>query len=471
MTKGIRYRYVGKKRVSSLTSHTMLSGQSGSGKTNAREKMAMEYKAKGWKVFDVYDSGRFENHLYSFAEDSPYKAELLRIYTRGRLQPQAHPNSIIWIVGRGLDAYDRLPASVKLRSFESSELRIHDMMMLFGETDARKSMLAEIELAKGQIDFIQAKEYLKRYLSSRSFMRNQAMALIHRINRWQTSGMFSAGAEHLDLLAEAKDQESVTSFCTVCLDPEEEAIVYSLLLRKLLELKRKRLVQHRILVCFGEVSVMTDEMKDIPAWGAALGSLLRVIRQGRDYGLDALVDCQRESDLPPKLRRQFGYHYFMRTNQKESEIVEEVQNVPKPILDNLSSLKPGQCLMVTGSQWEYPLQVSPTTHKHKEPWFDVLRMLGERDGWQVPDLKGIFGGLEEPVWEQPAKPEEAHGISRKDVIRWMLVENDALQKPRGWLRELCESTGLDYGQARQVLAEMKKAGNSTSKSKTATARP
>src|SRR3990167_191232 len=265
MTKGIRYRYVGKKRVSSLTSHTMLSGQSGSGKTNAREKMAMEYKAKGWKVFDVYDSGRFENHLYSFAEDSPYKAELLRIYTRGRLQPQAHPNSIIWIVGRCLDAYDRLPASVKLRSFESSELRIHDMMMLFGETDARKSMLAEIELAKGQIDFIQAKEYLKRYLSSRSFMRNQAMALIHRINRWQTSGMFSAGAEHLDLLAEAKDQESITSFCTVCLDPEEEAIVYSLILRKLLELKRKRLVQHRLLVCFGEVAVMTDEMKDIPA--------------------------------------------------------------------------------------------------------------------------------------------------------------------------------------------------------------
>ena len=454
--------------MSSLTSHSMVSGQAGSGKSNELEYIATRYQEKGWKVFDIYDSGRFENHLYSFKEDSPFKSELMRIFTRGRTQPKAYKNNIIWMVGRGLDAYDRLPASINLRSFASSELRVHDMMMLFGETDARKNMLAEIEMAKGQIDFIQAKEYLKRYLKSRSFMRNQAMALIHRLNRWQTSGMFSEGVEHLDLLAEATKQDEITSFCTVCMDPEEEAIVYSLIIRKLLELKRKRLIKNRVLLCFREIAVMTDEMKDIPAWGAALSSMLKVLRQGRDMGIDALVDCQRESDLPPKLRRQFGYHYFMRTNQKESEIVEEVQNVPKDILANLSGLKPGQYLLVTGSQWEYPLQAPPTAHKHKEPWFDVLKMLGERDGWQTPDLKAIFGSLESPIWEEAEQPQQAAALSEMAVIRWILEDNDAPNKPRGWLRELCEATGLDYGNTRRVKAQMEKERLRTSKSGMAT---
>lgn len=449
----VRYRYVSRKTVGSLTSHSMLSGMSGSGKSNALEHIAMEYKRRGWKVFDIYDSGRFENHLYSFEEQNPQKLRLLHTYTRGRLRPEKHASSIIWIVGRGLDAYDRLPASVQLRSLSSSDLRIHDMMMLFGETDARKSMLAEIELAKGQISFTEAKQYLKRYLSSRSYMRNQAMALIHRIMRWQTSGMFSEGVPHLDMLAEAQKRDVVTSFCTVCLDPEEEAIVYSLILRKLLELKRKRLIPHRVLLCFREVSVMTDEMKDIPAWGAALSSMLRVLRQGRDYGIDLITDCQRESDLPPKLRRQFGYHYFMRTNRKEREIIEEVQSVPPETLENISGLGVGQCIMVTGSQWEYPIQIPPTSHRHKVPGMDVLMMLGERDGWQKPDMEAIFGGLEAPEWQEPEKSQDAQeeeserALCRADARRYLRIHG--ANAKHGWKTARARLLGFNASHYRE----------------------
>ena len=66
-------------QVQVLVGHTMISGKSGSGKSNACEWIATQYFEKGgYKIVDLYDSGRFENMLYGFPEDDPF---LIDIYT------------------------------------------------------------------------------------------------------------------------------------------------------------------------------------------------------------------------------------------------------------------------------------------------------------------------------------------------------------------------------------------------------
>lgn len=405
-----QYLYFGKRVVRSLTSHMLVSGKSGSGKSNLCEYICRQYADKGAAVFDLWDSGRMENHLYGIEETDPLKRRMLAIYTRQEMQPGGCENKVLWLAGKGLERFKRLPKSVRLVRFEPDDLRIDDLLLLFGETDARRSLLAEIELRHGSISFMEAKAYLKQYAFRGSGMRNQAIALLHRIFRWEASGMFSTGIEKLDVESLAKSP-GINSFSTIAMDMDVEPIAYAILLGKIYELKRRNVIQKPVIVYIREIANWME-----PEYAPAARRLLRILREGRDYSVTLICDTQRPNDLAPKFRRQFGYHEMMRLDFEEAKVSGEWQYVPASILANLSGLSPGQHLTLTGAEWQYPIQASPTPHRHKTPGLDVLELLGQRDGWRDLDHAALFEKPEAPDLD---KREEAQEKPSAKLKAWL----------------------------------------------------
>jgi len=410
-----QYLYFGKRTVSSLTSHMLVSGKSGSGKSNLGEWICRQYAQKGVIVFDLWDSGRMENHLYGIEEMNARKRQMLEVYTRRMMGPGGCDSTILWLAGKGLERFKQIPECIKLARFEPDDLRIDDLLLLFGETDARRSLLAEIELRHGSISFLEAKKYLQRYTQGRSYMRNQAIALLHRIFRWEASGMFSAGIDALDIEQLAQGKPGIISISTIAMDMDVEPIAYAILLGKIYELKRRGLIRQPVVVYIREIASWME-----PEYAPAARRLLRILREGRDYGITLICDTQRPNDMLPKFRRQFGYHVMMRLDFEEAKVSGEWQYVPASILQNLSGLAPGQFIVLTGAEWQYPGQAPPTPHRHKTPGLDVLALLGEEHGWKDLDHAALFPKTAVPDLD---RPEDEKQEKPSDKLAAWLSEN------------------------------------------------
>lgn len=365
----------------SFTNHKSIAGKSGAGKSNKGEFEFVQDVGK-CKCVDLYDSGRFENACYLFKEDNPMKVRLLLEATNGKIQPREWPCEFNLITGRALEYMNELPGNkdgngVFLKAFRDHDLSLGDVTYLLGKSDALRGLLDYIanQMGGDQVSFDKIYSFLKAQRKMRSIPFYMIESVIRYIIRWKMSGMFSPGVDSIDIKKSLMDKDRITSYSTYLLEPEEEPIAYAMILKQIWELKKRRKIPHRIRIYVREIANFFLEGYELPR-----KYMLKIQREGRDVGIDVMIDTQRPKDLPPKYRRQFGYHSQMKSDFSDAEGMKEIQEIPREYLDKVPRFGVGESILATGMRWDVPVLTPPTPHKHKEPWFDVLEMLKEKFG-------------------------------------------------------------------------------------------
>lgn len=391
----------------SFTNHKSRAGKSGSGKSNACEFEFVQEVGKK-KCVDLYDSGRFENFMYPFPEDNPFKVKLIQELTNYKIRPHSTPAELILINGRALEYMNELPGhdkdgnGVHLRAFEDGDLSLGDVTYLLGKSDALRGLLDYIANKHGEdLSFDRIYSFLKTQRKMRSIPFYMIESIIRYIIRWKMSGMFSRGVDPINIRKSLLDKDKITSYSTYMLEPEEEPIVYAMILKQIWELKKRRRVPHRIRIYVREIANFFTEGYELPR-----KYLLKIQREGRDVGIDVMVDTQRPKDLPPKYRRQFGYYAQMKADYSDAEVSKEIQEVPKEYLEKIPKFDVGQALIMTGMRWDQPVLTPPAPHKHKEPWFDVLEMLKKKFGAVTYNPDEILEFIEPEAMEMEGDDDE-----------------------------------------------------------------
>jgi len=379
--------------IKSLVRHTIVSGKSGSGKSNACEWILTNYFEIGkTKSIDVYDDGRHENMLYGLEEND--NVMLKKTYELTGKYSKSYPNQIIVIGGKGIEYRRKLPSNLTLMSFDYEDLNIDDLFYLLGRSEKLEGFLASVSniygdninmkqlydlLTKGKIDGIKPNK--KPYIPDA--IRGM---VIRNIRRWLNSGMFSETLPKINFKTIMSDLSCITSFSTFLLDEEEsKRTAYGLILKKIYEIKKKREVKNRINVYIREMSEFFE-----PNWDLSKKYILKILRQGRDIGVDLLTDMQRVFDIPSKYRRQFGLIIQLRTDFEDSEKLLSFQSgIPIRYLRKSSTWGAGEGILLTGATWEYPIIFPPCHHCHKKEYYDVLKMLGDKFGWVTYSTKQI----------------------------------------------------------------------------------
>lgn len=390
--------------VSTLVNHVLVSGKSGSGKSNLCEWMCTQYLEKGGtKIVDIYDSGRFENMLYGLPEDDP--AMIVRTMNISGQEPKAFPNQIIAFPGKQLSYRSKLPANVRLMSFDIDDLDLNDLFYLLGASDKLEGVLATISNSVGDhvnmrdiYDILVSRKYRGTYIKLPNLPVSIHQMAQRNIRRWMTSGIFSDEVEKIDFQKILSDTSTITSFSTFLQETEEEEVmVYGLILKKINDLKKRRFVQPRVRVYFREISEAFKR-----EWALPRKYILEFLRQGRDRGIDLICDTQRAFDLDSKYRRQFGLFIGLKTDFSDAEKFRDFQaDIPSRYLKKAPSWGAGEGILLTGISWEYPMIFPPTRHKHKKPNLDVMDILGSTFGWQEfsdEQVKKILGSeIVEPL--------------------------------------------------------------------------
>jgi len=373
--------------VFALVGHLFCSGKSGSGKSNACEYICTNILEQGkHKVVDLYDSGRFENMLYSFAETDPYLNKKLWNITQKK--PKGFKTQVIAIPGSELRYIDKLPKNINLMSFNIEDLDINDLYYLLGMSDKLEGFLASLSNTYGddlnmkQIYEIVNTGMLDGKRSPVNIPGQIKGMVIRNIRRWLTSGMFSDELPKINFEDILSDTKTITSFSTFLLGSEEaERVAYGLILKKINDCKRRRKVKNRVWVYCREISVFFQEN-----WGMSKKYILEYLRQGRDRGINIIADGQRIFDIPSKYRRQFGIIIQLKTDFADAEKLKDFQgDIPYKFLKKAPTWGVGEGIMVSGTSWEYPTLFPPTRHKHKNPKFHVMELMGKTYGWNVID--------------------------------------------------------------------------------------
>ena len=370
--------------VFALVNHSIVSGKSGSGKSNACEYMLTKKLEKGdTKIIDLYDSGRFENMLYQFPEDDPVMVK--KIYNLSGEGPRGFNNQIIVIPGGELRYTRKLPKNMQLMSFDIEDLNIDDLFYLLGSSEKLEGFLASITNAYG--DVLNMKQIYEILTTGRLGNVKKPIYIpmsikgmvIRNIRRWLNSGMFSDDLPKIDFQKILSDTSQITSFSTFLLESEEaERMAYGLILKKINDTKKRRKVNNRVLVYVREMSVFFQE-----GWGMAKKYILEYLRQGRDRGIDIICDMQRVFDVPSKYRRQFGIIIQLRTDFADAEKLTDFQgDIPYRYLKKAPSWGAGEGILISGISWEYPIIFPPARHKHKHPSLNVMEIMGSKCGWQ-----------------------------------------------------------------------------------------
>ncbi|MAH50109.1 hypothetical protein CMI37_30090 [Candidatus Pacearchaeota archaeon] len=395
-------------RSGAFVNHKLIAGKSGSGKSNAGEFIVRQEVGKK-KVIDLYDSGRFENMCYGLVEKNPYLVYKLKEITNNKIKPSAVPNEIIMVSGKGLEYNNKFPEKVDIKSFSESDLDITDLWYLIGKTDASRGFLAQIEYQLGKDEEEITFDKIFDALSKGRIKVHGAtnMSLMRDIKKWKVSGMFSKGVDKINFEDILKDKNTLTSFSTFLLETDQEPVAYAMILKNILEAKKRRLIKHRIVLYIREVSNFMRSGKGFEEWALCRRYILMIIREGRDLGIDIICDTQRPLDLPTMFRNQFGYYIAMKMNFGDAEKMLEVQEIPRNIIGKVPHYGLGQALLATGMRWDAPVHFPPCPHRHKNPRMDVMKCLGKTKDWDTSDILKIEVNLE----EEPKEVEDGKTMS------------------------------------------------------------
>ena len=387
-------------KASAFTSHTFAGGLSGSGKTNSMEFLLENYFLFGKrKCFDIDTSGRFENCSYSIAEDNPqliaqmnWHPDLVKNYG---LEPTTFNSEILMFCGRGLLYNNTFPKTIKIVSFAKEDLTWDFIKILLGNTPALGNVLNVIQSKFGtdinfkDIETIIFNRNFRGDKVPKNFKVNefQEAMIKNNITSWNQTGLFSDNVGKINFDEIINNKSIITCFNTYLQEtPIEEEIAIAIILNQILELVKKRKVNHRVLVYLRELA-------DYLHFELCKDNLMQILRKGRTLGhsgIDLFADSQLPTDMKPNMRRQWGYYSQMKAHREIARHIQEIQPVPNDVVDRIPRFNIGQSVLLTGNRYDVPIQFPPTRHKHVTPGFNVLNSLGDRDGWVQYDADMVL---------------------------------------------------------------------------------
>ncbi|MFC1648870.1 ATP-binding protein [Nanoarchaeota archaeon] len=374
--------FVRPTKLFSFTDHMLVSGKSGSGKSNTCEFLATQQVGKV-KVIDVYDDGRHENFLYGLPEQSPKLIYKMLRYSDEQILPRTYQSECFMIAGNRLQYIKKLPANIQVVSLDEDTLNISDLYYLLGHSDSSRALLSQLQFEQGDMSLRELLEFLEQPDDTLKKMGVHFMSkysILRSIKRWIGSGMFSDDFPKLDIKKVLKDKKTITSFSSYLLEEEsQKALFYGLLLKQVLDAKRWHQTKHRVLVYVREISNFVGSYSGAE-WSMAQKNLLSILREGRDVGVTLLADTQRARDLHPSFRRQFGTIVQMKADLADADTVREVVDVPQGIIRKIPKLKVGEGLVLSGSHYYYPCFFLPARHMHKKPHLNIMRLLSNIHG-------------------------------------------------------------------------------------------
>ena len=420
--------YMPDKKLHPFVGHSWAVGKSGSGKSNTMEaiigstynKFNIKKKSKKRiKFYDIFDNGRLENTMWCFAEDDPHLIKQMKLMTNGELKPKEYPTDYYMICGNNLRWKNVLPKNIILASFDESTFSIDDLFFLLGTTEAAKALLATIIIGKPNINIRDLYHYLKKYNPPIN-LRTTKVMLLYKIKKWFFSGMFSQQAHRLDFKEMNKDYKKITAFSTYLLDQEYEGIAYSLIMKSIFESKKMNDAGHQKSILTGEhklspeIMIYYREVASVlsrsihPSYNLCKAQIEYVLRQGRDFGVDFLADTQRALDCDSWARSQFGTTIQLRSEFVDAEkLLQFIGTVPKAYLKKIPNLEVGRGMVVSGGEWEYPIQFPPAPIRHKRERSDPWKLLGDRYGYTIykPEDYLYYEIKDEP--EQPTNEDNS----------------------------------------------------------------
>lgn len=383
-----QFIYLKPRRLQAFVFHTAVTGKTGSGKSMACEYILENHYGKGYKLWDIFDQGRFENSFYSLPSCNPKFIKSLRDYADSI--PRAYPNDVYVICGQGLLDRKIWPKNVRIVSFDTKDVNISDAYYLFGQSKNIFAVIAQINYLFGEnvtldelgeilsMGTFRKKRFNPRWLNVSPMTKG---LMLRNLRRLQTSGIFSQKAQKIDFQKIAEDTDTITSFSTALLDEEMEPIVYGMILKKIFELKKAKLVKAAQVVYIRELSNFMH-----PRWAFPYFYYKRMMREGRDIlggnGLNGmmLVDTQTAEDIKEEILSQFGYYITLKTNRSVAEKILKIQDIPPHILNRIPNFRAGQAIIATGNSWLYGVQFPATRHRHKEEGEDVIQILCDKFG-------------------------------------------------------------------------------------------
>ncbi len=358
--------------------HTLICGKSGSGKSSTAEHYLTLHYPKH-KCIDLWDdSGRYENMLYGLPESDAFLKTRIKELSNGRLEARGFPLEIIVPSGRLLSSRRRLPKCIRVCSFDIKKINIEEFGYLFGGSETTQSVISYIIFTYGNFNLIELKEFLEEKASEdKNISAMSRFKLLRLISQLLISGMFNDNYPPINFKEILKDTKTITSFSSFpLLDDVEKSLFYSLLLKEVLEAKRRGEVKNPIMIYIREISNMVGRFAP-DTYEFFQRQLLRIIREGRDLRVSLLADVQRVVDLPPVFRRQFSKTILLKSDRSDANVLLEIGDIPENVLKKLSKAGVGQGIICTGNAYYFPVWFPPARNYHKKPGQDVLAFLSK----------------------------------------------------------------------------------------------
>ncbi|MBU1077102.1 MAG: hypothetical protein KKH98_07410 [Spirochaetes bacterium] len=383
MTK-ILLKHLKSRLFETFTEHTLITGKSGSGKSNSAEYLLTQNVGK-YKCIDLYDDGRGESMTYSIPESDQKLIRRMEDLSLFSLVPKSFDNDIIMLAGERADILKKeLPEQVKICSIDQNDITLEDLKFLLASTesagyaiDMLRTKLGNLTLDKIydalMVDNPKDDDYIKG-------MGTVKYSILRNLSKWLDSPLFDTKKyPPVNFQKTFADKKKITSFSTYLQEDEDsKALIYGLILKKIFYSKRNKRIKSPIVTFIREISNLAGRNKISTHYQMAERFILRTLREGRDYGCYIIADTQRGRDILPIMRRNFGIHIAMRQDLQEvKDYLLELQEIDTLTLRKIPHLKRGEAIIATGVDYFYPVFFPPTQHHHKKEKENIFKLLKE----------------------------------------------------------------------------------------------
>jgi len=385
MTK-ILLKHLPTKELETFTEHTLITGKSGSGKSNTAEYILTQ-KIGEYKCIDLYDDGRGENATYSIPEEDPALIRRMEDLSLWKLSAKSFKNQIIFLAGERAEILSKdLPNQIEIRSIDENDITLDDLKFLLASTESAGNALDMLRTVMGNLTMRSIYERLmvddKKDDDYIKGMGTVKYGILRNLSKWLDSPLFDTKKyKPINFKKILNDVDTLTSFSTYLQEDEDsKALIYGLILKKIFFSKRNKTIKRPIITFIREISNLAGRNKISNHYQMAERYILRTLREGRDYGCYIIADTQRGRDILPIMRRNFGIHIAMRQDLVEvKDYLLELQEIDISTLKNIPNLKRGEAIIATGVRYDYPVFFPPTQHHHKKEKENVFELLKGRE--------------------------------------------------------------------------------------------
>lgn len=303
-----------------------------------------------------------------------------------RLEPKGFKTQIIMFAGERLEVIKEkdIPSQVQICSINEKDITIDDLKLLLANTENARntidyliSLFGNMRLKELYDRLIIQDEKDPNYIKG---LGNTKWGIIRNLAKWLKSPLFDTKKyPPINFKKILGDIKTITSFSTYLQEDEDtKALIYGLILKKIFFAKRNKIIENIVNVYIREISNLAGRNKISHNYTLSEKYILRILREGRDYGAYLFCDTQRANDLLPIMRRQFGIHIAMRQDLKEvKEYLLELQEIDDITLSKIPHLGRGEAIICTGIEYFYPILFPPTLHHHKRERENIWELLKE----------------------------------------------------------------------------------------------